>query len=291
MSNGQLMYRGSSPRAWGTHRHRRGHQSRRRFIPTCVGNTFILQCAAAFYSVHPHVRGEHGGIVSTISRSSGSSPRAWGTPVAVRFDRRHQRFIPTCVGNTTRSTPPPAFTPVHPHVRGEHVPSASLRRPVSGSSPRAWGTLAVVQVHLVQRRFIPTCVGNTLQRPQAQADSPVHPHVRGEHATPAAAIAAYYGSSPRAWGTLSKRIACRVPHRFIPTCVGNTCILATGTFTQTVHPHVRGEHGSSSLVRRSVDGSSPRAWGTRCSRRLRRRGIRFIPTCVGNTPCALPGGG
>ena len=31
--------------------------------------------------------------------------------------------------------------PVHPHVRGEHVPMKPFEKKNDGSSPRAWGTL------------------------------------------------------------------------------------------------------------------------------------------------------
>ena len=71
--------------------------------------------------------------------------------------------------------------------------------------------------------------------------------------------------------------------RFIPTCVGNTDLLAVVSPAIAVHPHVRGEHQSFGKSRHGAIGSSPRAWGT-----LRRQvdvadDDRFIPTCVGNT--------
>ena len=72
-----------------------------------------------------------------------------------------ERFIPTCVGNTFCTSCHCACTAVHPHVRGEHAPTATMNSLDDGSSPRAWGTL--VQVYDLREgcRFIPTCVGNT----------------------------------------------------------------------------------------------------------------------------------
>ncbi len=59
-----------------------------------------------------------------------------------------------------------------------------------------------------------------------------------------------------------------------------------------VHPHVCGEHSSSSRYSPSPAGSSPRVWGTPISRSSSRLSVRFIPTCVGNTvKAALTAGG
>ena len=112
-------------------------------------------------------------------------------------------------------------------------------------------------------RFIPTCVGNILERRTREAvttgSSPrvwgtchaafracnlsaVHPHVCGEHSLRARATPAH--------------------DRFIPTCVGNMMGLPDGGTRLTVHPHVCGEHARDELARR-LD-------------------TRFIPTCVGN---------
>ena len=154
---------GSSPRAWGTrgsssvtctspsvHPHVRGEHDRNalrplrraRFIPTCVGNTHVLE------------KGSHG--------VSGSSPRAWGTRAA-----------------GPRSPPP---WPVHPHVRGEHARASSRLGCRLTVHPHVRGEHAQRTKILVPGvRFIPTCVGNTRQPCPVKRQSPVHPHVRGEH--------------------------------------------------------------------------------------------------------------
>ena len=131
---------GSSPRAWGTHRDRCAEPARRRFIPTCVGNTNPCAPAKSPSTVHPHVRGEH--IVQPDGKlhRAGSSPRAWGTPHQHCHRAQEPRFIPTCVGNTRPSAMMLAAIAVHPHVRGDHCCSRTLVRCCSGSSPRAWGT-------------------------------------------------------------------------------------------------------------------------------------------------------
>ena len=52
---------------------------------------------------------------------------------------------------------------VHPHVHGELIRSLCIENSLPGSSPRAWGTQTgdVVAPHL--DRFIPTCMGNSLE--------------------------------------------------------------------------------------------------------------------------------
>ena len=54
-----------------------------------------------------------------------------------------------------------------------------------------------------------------------------------------------------------------VSERFIPTCVGQTPLVATSPVASTVHPHMRGADVDLDLV----------TTGQR----------RFIPTCVGQT--------
>ena len=152
---------GSSPRAWGTQRRRHVAAPPDRFIPTCVGNTVM-----------------HSPLSAAMS---GSSPRAWGTHLTcIAWDGK-TRFIPTCVGNTRGRAPRWQNRSVHPHVRGEHSGLDGGARPANGSSPRAWGTPPGREEGRRDRRFIPTCVGNTSRHRAAARTAPVHPHVRGEH--------------------------------------------------------------------------------------------------------------
>ncbi len=193
---------------------------------------------------------------------------------------------------------------VHPHVCGEHEAGGWQGSHNRGSSPRVWGTCSLIITngassavhphvcgeHVVvvgdERdggRFIPTCVGNIFGDIVA-GRSPV-------------------GSSPRVWGTYSRRPCSGLsvpvhPHvcgeharsdasgrhrgRFIPTCVGNISPKCWKNLRTAVHPHVCGEHLFQHEFLFSNFGSSPRVWGT-CGGSLRSRLlVRFIPTCVGN---------
>ena len=135
-----------------------------RFIPTCVGNTPHRSPSSGSVTVHPHVCGEHLENVIIPSSTAGSSPRVWGTRIKTYRLYRSLRFIPTCVGNTIHLNKLLIFYPVHPHVCGEHAPFSGAFSCSNGSSPRVWGTLEAILLYLHIKRFIPTCVGNTLFR-------------------------------------------------------------------------------------------------------------------------------
>ncbi len=72
-----------------------------------------------------------------------------------------ERFIPTCVGNTSFTRMGWAGRSVHPHVRGEYGVVPVVVPVVVGSSPRAWGIHQNKLIEQQAERFIPTCVGNT----------------------------------------------------------------------------------------------------------------------------------
>ena len=254
---------GSSPHAWGIHIKRTTKTMAIRFIPTCVGNTCGWICGVMFWSVHPHMRGEYGFLISTHTSKFGSSPHAWGIPLPGLLSLDSTRFIPTCVGNTLRNAAREIAAEVHPHMRGEYA--------------------AIVHSAAALDRFIPTCVGNTLKAVAAEIGKPVHPHMRGEYEGwqrwPIAAV----GSSPHAWGIRAGHPATDGGNRFIPTCVGNTQKRPAYLPPMSVHPHMRGEYKPVGMYSAPVDGSSPHAWGIHRGGLGGLGGGRFIPTCVGNT--------
>jgi hypothetical protein len=193
-------------------------------------------------TVHPHTRGEHWMIPAKVMIVDGSSPRSWGTSDSHRCawacctvhphgswghvtcpiqSDGDVRFIPTLVGNTATRPGPLCWPPVQPHLRGEHVSTASPARMNSGSSPRPWGTRprrwstnrrsrfipTLVGTRPCRRatdwcaRFIPTLMENTSRLHSTGSSSTVHPHARGEHAFGLIFLDLDNGSSPRTWGT------------------------------------------------------------------------------------------
>ncbi len=276
-------HNGSSPRPWGTHHDQHGPGCWRRFIPTPVGNTPWPAATTTRKTVHPHARGEHPPFGAAPFWKGGSSPRPWGTRDRRGWPSGGVRFIPTPVGNTSGSRRRWSSRPVHPHARGEHLPSMLVIATCIGSSPRPWGTRLGPTAARVGTRFIPTPVGNTRAWSRRGTTSAVHPHARGEHMTIDQPIRQADGSSPRPWGTPGHDDAQDHRRRFIPTPVGNTISPAPPAVTTTVHPHARGEHNEYRANRITVDGSSPRPWGTQFRAAAEQLADRFIPTPVGNT--------
>ncbi len=107
-------------------------------------------------------------------------------------------------------------------MRGDHYREAVAAARNDGSSPRAWGPLLTSAGAAFQTRFIPTCVGTTVDTVSV-TDTLV-------------------GSSPRAWGPLPFLRFGVDRGRFIPTCVGTT------TARLLAHVYV-------------ADEWSPRTWG------------------------------
>ena len=234
--------------------------------------------------MHPHVRGDYGGVAPGSGGRGGASPRAWGL--------------------RPRSSTLTTSWSVHPHVRGDYPKHQDPEEALSGASPRAWGLLADQFTGNVDRRCIPTCVGTTTVYILALALLAVHPHVRGDYRVAASWEVEVDGASPRAWGLPGEGrrrgpppsvhphvrgdYGCRFcpPEghcRCIPTCVGTTrpeWPARTGT---SVHPHVRGDYMKYSSAALSQGGASPRAWGLRTLALAEPGPRRCIPTCVGTT--------
>ena len=215
-------------------------------------------------------------------RAGGSSPRPWGTHKNKLSFGHLWRFIPTPVGNACWWAAGCARKAVHPHARGERTSLRSMNIPSSGSSPRPWGTLPHPPAIDHQQRFIPTPVGNALEKPTTGGGPTVHPHARGERKPVARWIDPWCGSSPRPWGTPPDNTTERDIDRFIPTPVGNAAAAARPHQLNPVHPHARGERATASYAATPQNGSSPRPWGTQRMQVVDGQVNQFIPTPVGN---------
>ena len=156
-----VVWRGSSPRMWGTRGVSDGTIDAIRFIPTHVGNTPCRNGRTRTAWVHPHACGEHASRYERVRSVRGSSPRMWGTRAEFLRPPAALRFIPTHVGNTRYGWQPALCVAVHPHACGEHAPLSITTWGQVGSSPRMWGTRGHASRPPPLCRFIPTHVGNT----------------------------------------------------------------------------------------------------------------------------------
>ncbi len=138
---------------------------------------------------------------------------------------------------------------VHPHACGEHHNSNCKPPVLPGSSPRMWGTHKKLFPYILLIRFIPTHVGSTCTAMLSISYAAVHPHACGEHDGYICQLSSNVGSSPRMWGTLSKK-SCNCHYcRFIPTHVGNTIPLTSQIYIKywsgEILPHFQeGNHPS-----------------------------------------------
>ena len=115
-------------------------------------------------SEHPHGRGENAGRRHQLDVHHGTSPRAWGKPVAVDFRNIPARNIPTGVGKTSAAVQIATSTTEHPHGRGENEEVREFVLQDNGTSPRAWGKPVDLNILADIGRNIPTGVGKTRRR-------------------------------------------------------------------------------------------------------------------------------
>ena len=233
---------GSPPRAWGQQGLRAWHPLRMRFTPTGVGTTSAFCARACARTVHPHGRGDNGGIVELQTADLGSPPRAWGQRDRAPRQPLKRRFTPTGVGTTSRMNFQSASLSVHPHGRGDNTVVRDLLSEEDGSPPRAWGQRWDTTPRPLPRRFTPTGVGTTDWADLARSATAVHPHGRGDNLSLCLWSFCRSGSPPRAWGqppVLPSPEQCggspprawgqragehlwMSPYRFTPTGVGTT---------------------------------------------------------------------
>ena len=86
-------------------------------------------------------------------------------------------------------------------MRGEHDGACFQGSRVTGSSPHARGTLAVIKTHAGRLGIIPACAGNTWSDHAHDRGQEDHPRMRGEHQIPSDVRKHCMGSSPHARGT------------------------------------------------------------------------------------------
>ena len=175
-----------------------------RFIPTCVGQMKIPQMPSKFYcGSSPHAWGRSLRSSSKTAVQRGSSPHAWGRCIAPTM------LIIDESGSS-------------PHAWGRLTRAYGSAYQSYGSSPHAWGRWLIKEKKITQKRFIPTCVGQILQRRTERVDDP----------------------------------------RFIPTCVGQMAVdeIAAEHDTRFI-PTCVGQIGLDLAITVFILGSSPHAWG------------------------------
>ena len=212
--------------------------------------------------------------------------------------------FPTCVGVFPPRIMTVTVTLCLPHVRGGVSGEDKFLRMIQMSSPRAWGCFCSIRKDLLSIGVFPTCVGVFLLDWAEAFQRPRLPHVRGgvstyikqnkkrrslPHVRGGVSFgyhrqAAWYTSSPRAWGCFPCRALSWIPARVFPTCVGVFPAKTRPPRGGACLPHVR---GGVSLFRMKIfakSGSSPRAWGCSAAVMATVPYQEVFPTCVGVFP-------
>ncbi len=231
-------------------------------IPACAGNTNYDAYALRKAWDHPRVCGEHSNRQRSGVLRWGSSPRVRGTPKEWDRQKRAERIIPACAGNTCGSTPTLGASWDHPRVCGEHEKDFARGVYWRGSSPRVRGTRRAGRPARRLPGIIPACAGNTTSPSNCRTSNWDHPRVCGEHAGFVVPFDADRGSSPRVRGTQQPARVLKCGIGIIPACAGNTTSTAGRLLRTRDHPRVCGEHFKARSVLICAAGSSPRVRGT-----------------------------
>ena len=183
---------------------------------------------------------------------------------------------------TIRFPSSPSSPPtVHPHGRGDNLVALRRQQRAGGSPPRAWGQCSRDHPAAAAVRFTPTGVGTICASGWMCFFPSVHPHGRGDNCDNARGGNRQCGSPPRAWGQSLEKRADERHRRFTPTGVGTMAAPSTPASRNAVHPHGRGDNGTSWTSLRYCNGSSSRVWGQCWRFGARDRCHRFTPTGVG----------
>ena len=170
---------GVSPPAWGRPRQSLRSANDSGCIPTCVGQTSLIERQVERWMVYPHLRGADSHWYLQSLQESGVSPPAWGRPVDSHIVIATAGCIPTCVGQTEQPRLRSNSFPVYPHLRGADVTNGDDDLPDRGVSPPAWGRRLGCWGYSPFSRCIPTCVGQTEAYLGSYCCSQVYPHLRG----------------------------------------------------------------------------------------------------------------
>ena len=192
-------------------------------------------------------------------------------------------IIPAHAGNTFYPESVFQVFRDHPRTCGEHLPTASVFHPLTGSSPHMRGTLQCRVASEGESGIIPAHAGNTASTVSRSTMSRDHPRTCGEHMMTNFSRIVNQGSSPHMRGTRLKTATCVTPLGIIPAHAGNTGVNVQAIGYDRDHPRTCGEHLQACRYHRTPRGSSPHMRGTRTRHQARRKWYGIIPAHAGNT--------
>ena len=253
---------------------------------------------------HPRGCGADSSPSSTNSSSRGSSPRVRGRQAGGAGCGGSHGLIPAGAGQTWLPRRHPALWRAHPRGCGADGFDSVTTRCVMGSSPRVRGRLEYPNGIGDKHGLIPAGAGQTSVSRATSPARRAHPRgcgadghvVLGEHALDGL-IPAGAGQTPTQTAFLSKRWAhprgCGadlLPHLYagragglIPAGAGQTCSVHSPATQTRAHPRGCGADPSTSYIRPTSPGSSPRVRGRRRRVFLNGGVMGLIPAGAGQT--------
>ena len=237
-------------------------------IPAHAGLTVIFGFLWIWFWDHPRACGAHTSQLTRSSMATGSSPRMRGSPTPADTTALETGIIPAHAGLTNPRYNVKCLTWDHPRACGAHACDVPVFLKHQGSSPRMRGSPSPAAAAPMIGGIIPAHAGLTTSRSYARRLNRDHPRACGAHKWYRLFIAKDMGSSPRMRGSPeSPLLSCRHPG-IIPAHAGLTKSDECVPCESRDHPRACGAHISSSPIRVTKLGSSPRMRGShaRCAR-------------------------
>ena len=171
---------GSSPRVWGQAVVLHSLHLVCGIIPTRVGTRRVFPAKQTTRRDHPHACGDKQTAKLFCRLRAGSSPRVWGQAASVVNNLAVTGIIPTRVGTSLFLYLSWISCWDHPHACGDKDYNSALTYPATGSSPRVWGQVRILQQITLGDRIIPTRVGTSILSAQIRQAAADHPHACGD---------------------------------------------------------------------------------------------------------------
>ena len=171
----------------------------------------------------------------------------------------------------------------HPRSRGENAVVRWQEPNRRGSSPLTRGKQCCCPCRSQRAGLIPAHAGKTPSRWSRTGRAPAHPRSRGENPTGARASTSASGSSPLTRGKRIVPVTVRAEPRLIPAHAGKTQPPFSSFCCIAAHPRSRGENSRSTVMPRSLTGSSPLTRGKLRPGEPLVANRRLIPAHAGKT--------
>ncbi len=174
--------------------------------------------------------------------------------------------------------PPHGFPPFYRRSEVAAAVASIGSRDVDHDKPRLSDVRLVDRVHVQHHAATPARVPPARRRPPRG-----HPRGRGEQRSSQVPLAGGRGPSPQARGAVGDAVLIRVVGGTIPAGAGSSASSPAGRPMGRDHPCGRGEQATAAVMRRTVEGPSPRERGAGAPDREVRVRVGTIPAGAGSS--------